>query len=401
MVLFWRFIFASAVRNMTFSLLIYYIKYPFKLWMYELIDQWLIFTIEPQEKKKILIYRLDLIGDYLVSRPFFKSLKDDPKYAGYQFAFAGNQSCKVLAEWLDAEVFEDFIWIDRPRFINSLGYRFRVLKSIREASFERVIYPSHTRQYWLESVVRVSGAIEKITGESIGKYMNSWELALTQSRYSRIIPTGTEPLFEFFRNRNFFSSLTVSAGLIENLKTNFPLLNVEIHDFESDFIVLAPGASTQNRRWPLAKFVALVREIWIHRRVEVVVIGSPGEIALGSELQTLLGPSNVHNLAGKLSLPQSMILLQNAKLLISNESAPVHMAATTGTPTICISQGNHFGRWNPYPESVAPWIRTVYPPFFEKLSSQTLAELYHDGSNVDIDEITVEQVQAVVLKVFY
>lgn len=378
---------------MTLSQLVYYLKYPFKLWMYELIDQWVMAGRKPKQQKKILIYRLDLIGDYLMCRPFFKSLKDDPKFMGYQFTFSGNKACKDLAEWLDSDAFDDFIWIDRARFINSIAYRFHILKQVRDAGFEMVIYPSHTRQYWLESVVRVSGASERIAGESVGKYMNAWELALTQSRYSQIIQTGEVPLFEFFRNRNFFSALSEIASLVPGLKTSLPDSMVDQGSIpSSEFIVLAPGASTQNRQWPLAKFASLVREIWKELPWEIVVMGSSTESALGQELQTLLGSSKIHNLAGRMSLPESMLLLSRAKLLICNESAPVHMAATTGTSCICISQGNHFGRWNPYPKKVASWIKTVYPSRFEKLSFEALSEWYHDGSNADIDEITVEQV---------
>jgi ADP-heptose:LPS heptosyltransferase len=90
--------------------------------------------------------------------------------------------------------------------------------------------------------------------------------------------------------------------------------------------------------------------------------------------------------------------LQTSDLLISNESSPVHMAATTGTPCIVISQGNHFARWNPYPMDAAGWIRTVYPASFGDVDSQyaSLAEKYHNGSEEDVAGISVLQVLNVV-----
>ena len=215
---------------------------------------------------------------------------------------------------------------------------------------------------------------------------------MTQGRYSNIVSTGNGSLFEFFRNRNFFSSLSGLALSIESLQTNLPHLELDFSFPQTDFIVLAPGASTQNRRWPIAKFAALVVEICERGRVEIVVIGSSGEAVLGDKLQAVLHGIKINNLAGKLSLPQSIVLLSKAKMLISNESSPVHMAATTGTPTLCISQGNHFGRWNPYPDSIAPWIKTVYPKWFENQSPEDLAERFHDGSNEDISQITVEEI---------
>ena len=157
--------------------LIYSLKYPFKLWAYELLDQVLLNFFPAKKGGGFLIFRRDLIGDYLMSRPFFAAIKNDPAFAGKAISYAGNQQLSALAENLDAGIFDSFFWIDRPRFINSIFYRFRVLRDIRSRGFDLLIYPSHTRQFWLESVVRVSGAREKITPSSVGQYMINGRVA--------------------------------------------------------------------------------------------------------------------------------------------------------------------------------------------------------------------------------
>ena len=373
---------------------IYRLKYPFKLWTYALMDAWIGFRYGYVPQKKLLIFRLDLIGDYLMCRPFFSALRKEPKWAELEFVFAGNQMYKDLAEWLDPQSFESFIWIDRARFINSLAYRYGILKKIRLAGFEVVIHPSHTRQYWPESIVQISGAATAITGENVGHYMNAWELNLTSAAYSNIVATGPAVLFEFFRNRSFFSALANSAADVRQLRTNIPDVDLSALDLAADYFVLAPGASTKNRRWPIENFAELARKIWREKSWQVLVIGGAAESELGAALIRLLPEVKVENLAGKLSLPQSMVLLKGARLLISNESAPIHMAATTGTAAICLSQGNHFGRWNPYHNEVADWIATVYPAAFGDISQnfEALGKKYHDGSEWPMADIEVEDV---------
>lgn len=379
---------------------VYRLKYPFKLWVYELIDQWILFSVPYRPQKKILIYRLDLIGDYLMCRPFFSVLRTEKRWEDFYFSFAGNQQVKELAESMDSTVFDEFIWIDRARFINSWGYRFRILRAVRQAGFEMVFYPSHTRQYWLESVVRVSGSAKVFTGEPVGQYMSRFEKSWTDHFYTSHFSTGQIPLFEFYRNRNFFGRFSEEASCLPGLMDQNRGSRDSPIESGSMVISIAPGASTRNRRWPLSSFGELLLKLSGRRSIEVKILGGPGEKELGEELIQMLPGISVENLAGKRSLTQSLEELRNSHLLISNESSPVHMAATIGTPCVVISQGNHFGRWNPYPEEVASWIQTVYPPSFGDVTAKydELAARYHDGSEEDVAGIPVDKVLEQALK---
>jgi ADP-heptose:LPS heptosyltransferase len=144
----------------------------------------------------------------------------------------------------------------------------------------------------------------------------------------------------------------------------------------------------------VAFFAKVMEAISKNGEVSFWVLGGPSEKAAGEKLMELLPDLDIETKAGKLSLPASMEHLGTANLLISNESSPVHMAATTGTPCVCISQGNHFGRWNPYPKEIAPGIITVYPPSFGNVGEayDALALKFHDGSTEDVSEIGWEQV---------
>ena len=41
-------------------------------------------------------------------------------------------------------------------------------------------------------------------------------------------------------------------------------------------------------------------------------------------------------------------IIRGAMLVVSNESSPVHIAAATATPSVCLVGGGHFGRFMPY-----------------------------------------------------
>ena len=85
------------------------------------------------------------------------------------------------------------------------------------------------------------------------------------------------------------------------------------------------------------------------------------EFNLATTLISKLNFNSVFNLAGQISLSNLVKYIENAKLLISNETGPVHIAAAVNTPLICISNGNHLGRFNPYPQSIFPKANYIYP----------------------------------------
>jgi ADP-heptose:LPS heptosyltransferase len=371
---------------------LYYLKLPFKRWAYELLDQLVIFLVKPGNEGGLLVFRLDLLGDYLVCRPFFNCLVRDAPFGETSFSFAGNKMLQDFAEVADAEVFSDFTWIDRGKFMNSLWYRWKILSGIRRRGFSTVINPSHTRQYWLESVVRISGAKRRIAASATGRYMNSWEQSLADSWYSSILVTGNEPCFEFFRNQAFFRQFAPSAGLVTGMGAHrLP------QSHRKKLILLAPGASTEERRWPAEHFAALAEALAEEfPDFRFGLTGSPAEEELCRGIALHCPASKPEVFAGHLSLTDSVKLISEATLLVANESGSVHIAAGSGTPCVCISNGNHFGRWNPYPESVAADILTCYPGFFFPLESKKshLLLSFHDHSSIPASEVDFEQVRS-------
>jgi ADP-heptose:LPS heptosyltransferase len=260
---------------------------------------------------------------------------------------------------------------------------------VRRKGFSTVIYPSHTRQYWLESVVRVSGARQRITASPVGRYMEDWELRLSSTWYNSIIETGDEPIFEFFRNRNFFSALSQKASKLNSMQ-DFAFEGVQ----KTRMILIAPGASTSERKWPSSAFSKLLHELSII--APGFAFGLVGSKQERPDCEDIIRQSGVqaHNFAGECSLPESLRLIAAASLLIANESGPVHMAATTGTACVCISNGNHFARWNPYPKALAGNIITCYPAYFgdPEANRETLTKHYHDGSRIPASDVSFDAV---------
>jgi lipopolysaccharide heptosyltransferase II len=101
------------------------------------------------------------------------------------------------------------------------------------------------------------------------------------------------------------------------------------------FILLFPGAKHTTKRWPAEYFGKLIRLIREKSSVPILIHGDASERDL---CQGIIDQSGVEavNLAGLLTLRESFILTSLASLVISNDSAPMHMAALFQKPQIAI-----------------------------------------------------------------
>jgi heptosyltransferase II len=98
---------------------------------------------------------------------------------------------------------------------------------------------------------------------------------------------------------------------------------------------LNPGAEYgPAKRWPVANFAAVAREI-SHRLGNSVwlAFGVKGDWTLCDEVARLAG-GGVLNLAGKTSLRQLMALLKLCRVVLTNDTGPMHVAAALGTPVV-------------------------------------------------------------------
>jgi ADP-heptose:LPS heptosyltransferase len=106
------------------------------------------------------------------------------------------------------------------------------------------------------------------------------------------------------------------------------------HYFAPGTVALFPGAGVPLKKWPLAKFAALARRL-LELGLPVVVVGARDEQEAAAHLATIEG---VTNLCGKFSLMQLAAALGRCSALVSNDSAPVHIAAAMGTPVVVITR---------------------------------------------------------------
>jgi len=106
----------------------------------------------------------------------------------------------------------------------------------------------------------------------------------------------------------------------------------ELPDHRRPIVTLAPGSAWGTKRWPFYPELA----VKIAERFNIVVIGGNADVAIGDTIVSQLPSGCGVNAAGRLNILASAALIGHSTALVSNDSAPQHLASAMSTPTISV-----------------------------------------------------------------
>jgi lipopolysaccharide heptosyltransferase II len=99
------------------------------------------------------------------------------------------------------------------------------------------------------------------------------------------------------------------------------------------FVVIHPGASAASRRYPADKFVKVASALGRDLGCQLIFTGSREERPLIEKIQSDLDVLSV-SFIGSLDLGELTALISMASVVVTNNTAPAHIAAATGTPVV-------------------------------------------------------------------
>ncbi|MCK6439556.1 MAG: glycosyltransferase family 9 protein [Planctomycetes bacterium] len=112
-------------------------------------------------------------------------------------------------------------------------------------------------------------------------------------------------------------------------------------------IVLCPGAQWKSKMWPVEHWAALASKLREATDAPIVLIASEAERELTARIADFCSVPLL-DLGGKTSLRELVALFSIARLVVSNDSGPMHLASAQGTPLIAL-----FGPTDP--SRTGPW----------------------------------------------
>jgi ADP-heptose:LPS heptosyltransferase len=352
---------------------------------------------KPKGKKTAIFVKLDGIGDYVIWSASFKAIRQIFPDNEFERIVIGNVTWQELAE--KEPTFDRGIYLNTPRFASDPLYRYRAMKQIRSVNADVAVNARLTREFlWTDSVIRCSGAAERIGCRGVDNLMNKLQERISDAWYTRLTPHLSGQEHQSTVNIAFLVAAFPDKRFDRSLRLP-PRVSSESSPKDNGYAVLVLGAASPERRWPMSRFVEIADLLAQEFGYSIIVCGSRSERVLAMEFSTSFG-GKVTDLTGTTSLGDLAAILGRSKLTLTNDTGASHISISMRAPTVVIAPGNHPGRFHPYPEELsADGLRSICIRHTEPCSGcrwncahvQTRSEL-----RPCINEITVDEVKQAV-----
>jgi len=288
--------------------------------------------------KKILILRTEHIGDYVLTIPSIKSIKKQ---------FPKSEITTIIGPW-NKELAEATPYIDKIIiFDNPLAKRHLNLKDIFIA--------------FTFKLTKLIGLIKKLREEEYNllivfsnRQFNKVFIPLIKAR-KKIYD------FEFDKDKNDkkrYIELLKKAGIkkiyhsadLEYSKKDEKVVKKILGKGGEKNIVINAITPLKEKNWSLEKWALLINLLLKkNKKLTFFLTGSPNQKEeIDNIIIKIKNKKNVFNLAGKISLVQTALLIKNADLFVGSDSGPKQLAEQlTDTPTISLFGPTNEKIWGP------------------------------------------------------
>jgi lipopolysaccharide heptosyltransferase II len=291
--------------------------------------------------RRILVLRLDLIGDLVLSLTLVRVLKRSYPEAKIDLVALPSSATIAKADPDLATIipYDPNVW-RRPKALVSLKHwrdAIRLLRQLRGRKYDLAVSVFGP---WAGLLALLSGAPRRV-----GFGEESYPGFMTDSVKGRHWRRGDHQ-----HEVDYCLKLASAAGAQTTEDDRVPHLAVDPQAREEVAQLLEQvGLQTakpliachvsshngQSKRWPLPYWATLLDRLIREDGASIVLTGAPNDIPF-IEAMTARMQEKAVVLAGKTSLPQLAALFERCDLLISGDSGPMHIAAAVGSPLIAI-----------------------------------------------------------------
>lgn len=163
----------------------------------------------------------------------------------------------------------------------------------------------------------------------------------------------------------------------------------------SSYVIINPCGSKVSKNWTREGYRKLI-DYLVSQGENVVLTGGPTPLEI-EFVNSIAEGYELSNLVGKTSIAELTAVIQGAKLVISPDTGPAHIATVVGTPMVGLYALSNPERTGPYYGQAS--VVSVYQELAEKEYSKPLADIPWASTVHDADAMSHIQIEAVLDKV--
>ena len=284
---------------------------------------------------KILFIRIDRIGDLVLSTPALRALKQAfPHSLLVVLASPSNKLLLLNNPYVDTV----FVYDQKKGLSDKIG----IIKQLRSYSFDLAVDPYPDYELRTALIALLSGAKKRIGYASYGR----------EAFFNIEAPQ--------IKKDQHFVDLTLGILKSLGIKANDKKPEIFLTEDEKKWarnwlkkggaggkpiVGIHPGGYYETQRWLPERFAAVANDFKKSGYLDVIMFGGPGDEGLVDRISSMVNEELLTYMAN--DLRRLAALLSCCRVLICNNSGPLHIAVAMGTPTISIMGPTKKDHWMP------------------------------------------------------
>ncbi len=294
---------------------------------------------------RILVTRTDRIGDVILSTPVFSALRN--RYPNAYIAALIATSNRDLVE--GNPNLDEVILYEKSGRHKSWLRTFQFARMLRSRRFDVIInLHANNRVHWISFI---AGIPMRIGYRKKNAFLlthtvldEKWKGDRHESEYN----------FDLLRFVNVSLPPKIEPFVPLRPVCKFQLEQILKHEHlspEDPYMVIHPSASCPSRLWRAERYAKVGDVLSKRWNARIILVAGGGGDRMFTDRVASFMKNKPINLAGRLSLGMLAWLLKGSRLLISNDSGPMHMASALDVRLVAIFGRNRPGlapkRWRP------------------------------------------------------
>jgi len=275
---------------------------------------------------KVLIQQTAFLGDLILTLPLIQAARDVwPEAEIWALTIPGT------AEILEGHpAVSGSLVYDKRGGESGLPGLLRKARRLRQMSFDLALVPHRSLRSAL--LCRIAGIPRRV-----GFRAGAAALLFTQVVSHRRDVHEIERNLDLLRilNLNFTSSAPkIFPGQVQRQQAG-DFLNRHGVRSDQDLVGVAPGSVWPTKRWSPDGFARVIQTLRKSRGVSAVLLGGAEDEGLCRQIAQLSG-GDVPVAAGRLSPLAAAAVMEQCRVVVSNDSAAAHLAAAVSRPVVVI-----------------------------------------------------------------
>lgn len=276
---------------------------------------------------RVLVLHTAFLGDVILTIPLLQAVRD--RYPDAVISFVAIPAAAAVLR--NHPAINSTIEYDKKGSMRGIRGLAGIIRTIRRNKFDIALVPHRSLRSAL--IPFLAGIPTRIGFDSsAGSFL--WTTTVPYTRDSHEIQRNLELVVPIGGDRGIRKPALYPS--VEDVRKVDEFLSVHKGPgYGKQFVSIAPGSVWFTKRWPEQSFSRLVENL-VSEGVPVVLVGGPDDADLCERIRISARHDLVTSAAGRLEPLQSAELIRRSRVLVANDSAPMHMAVAMKTPVVAI-----------------------------------------------------------------